>query len=87
MNKKWSDKGWEDYLYWQEQDNKTVRRINKLLKDIDRNNYSGIGKPEQLKHEWRGYWSRRIDDENRLIYRVFDDQIEIVQCRTHYDKK
>jgi len=85
MNKVWSDKAWEDYLYWQEQDRKTLRRINQLLKDIDRNVFDGIGKPEPLKHERIGYWSRRIDDVNRLIYRVVNEQIEIVQCRAHYD--
>ena len=85
MNKIWSDNAWEDYLYWQEQDRKTLRRINQLLKDIDRNARVGVGKPEQLKHERQGYWSRRIDDINRLIYRIVDNQIEIAQCRAHYD--
>jgi toxin YoeB len=85
MNKVWSDKAWEDYLYWQEQDKKTLRRINHILKDIDRNPYDGIGKPEPLKHEKQGYWSRRIDETNRLIYRVIDNHVEIAQCRAHYD--
>ena len=85
MNKVWSDNAWEDYLYWQRQDRKTLRRINQLLKDIDRNPYVGIGKPEPLKHERQGYWSRRIDDINRLIYRIVNNQIEIAQCRAHYD--
>ena len=85
MRKVWADKAWEDYLYWQEQDRKTLRRINQLLKDIDRNAFAGIGKPEPLKHERQGYWSRRIDDTNRLIYRVINDQIEIAQCRAHYN--
>ena len=85
MNKVWSDNAWEDYLYWQEQDKKTLRRINQLLKDIDRNAYVGIGKPEPLKHEHQGYWSRRIDDIHRLIYRIANNQIKIAQCRAHYD--
>ena len=85
MNKIWSDNAWEDYLYWQQQDRKTLKRINQLLKDIDRNNHSGIGKPEPLKHERQGYWSRRIDDTNRLIYRIVDNHVEIAQCRAHYD--
>lgn len=85
MIKIWSDKAWEDYLYWQEQDRKTLRRINQLIKDIDRNAFDGIGKPEPLKHERQGYWSRRIDDTNRLIYRIINNQIEIAQCRAHYD--
>jgi len=66
MNKIWSDGAWEDYLYWQAQDKKTLRRVNQLLRDIDRNGHKGIGKPEPLKHDKRGYWSRRIDDVNRL---------------------
>ena len=85
MNKVWSDNAWEDYLYWQEQDRKILRRVNQLLKDIDRNVYVGIGKPEPLKHERQGYWSRRIDDIHRLIYRIVNNQIEIAQCRAHYD--
>ena len=87
MTKIWADRAWEDYLYWQEQDRKTLKRINRILKDIERNAYEGIGKPEPLRHERQGYWSRRIDDVNRLIYRVkdTDGQIEIVQCRAHYD--
>lgn len=85
MNKIWADKAWDDYLYWQDQDRKTLRRINQLLKDIDRCAFDGIGKPEPLKHERQGYWSRRIDDTNRLIYRIVNDHIEIAQCRAHYD--
>ena len=85
MIKIWSDKAWEDYLYWQVQDKKILQRINQLLKDIERNAIIGIGKPEPLKHERHGYWSRRIDESNRLIYRVANNQIEIVQCRAHYD--
>ena len=80
MNKVWSDNAWGDYLYWQEQDRKTLRRINQLLKDIDRNACDGIGKPEPLKHERQGYLSRHIDDVNRLVYRVVNNQIEIAHA-------
>jgi toxin YoeB len=85
MNKIWSDNAWEDYLYWQEQDRKTLRKINKLIKDIDRSPFSGIGKPELLKHDWQGFWSRQIDEYNRIVYRISNNQIEIAQCRSHYD--
>jgi toxin YoeB len=84
MLKLWSDNAWEDYLYWQTQDKKILKRINQLLKDIDRNGYEGIGKPEPLKYELQGFWSRRIDDEHRLVYRIKEDRIEIVSCRLHY---
>ncbi|MCL2789865.1 MAG: Txe/YoeB family addiction module toxin [Desulfobulbus sp.] len=87
MVKIWSDGAWEDYLYWQAQDKKTLRRVNQLLLDIDRNGHKGIGKPEPLKHDKHGYWSRRIDDVNRLVYRIVDNRIEIAQCRTHYDER
>lgn len=76
--------GFEDYLYWQTQDRKTLKRINLLIQDIDRNGYKGIGKPEALKHEYQGYWSRRIDGENRLVYLIEDDTIRVVSCRFHY---
>ena len=84
MNKVWSDIAWDDYVYWQTQDRKTLRRINKLIEDIDRNGYSGIGKPEPLKHEFSGWWNRRIDEKNRLVYRIDHDQIYIAQCGSHY---
>lgn len=87
MNKSWDDFAWEDYLYWQTQDKKTLKRINLLIQDIDRNGYSGIGKPEPLKDNLQGYWSRRIDDTNRLVYRIEDGKIEILQCRSHYSGK
>ena len=74
---------WEYDLYWQTQDKKTLKRINALLKDIDRNGSEGIGKPEPLK-DCEGYWSRRIDDVNRLVYRISDKEIEIIQCKGHY---
>ena len=80
-------RAWEDYLYWLEQDKKTLRRINKLITDIERNGYDGIGNPEPLIGNYSGYWSRRIDEKNRLVYRVLNDTIEIVQCRTHYGDK
>ncbi|MBE5995460.1 MAG: Txe/YoeB family addiction module toxin [Paenibacillaceae bacterium] len=84
MKKIWDDEAWEDYLYWQTQDRKTLKRINLLIQDIDRNGYSGIGKPEPLKGNMQGYWSRRIDEVNRLVYRINGGKIEIIQCRTHY---
>lgn len=87
MIKAWDDFAWEDYLYWQKQDKKTLRRVNQLLQDIDRNGYSGIGKPEPLKGNLQGYWSRRIDDTNRIVYRIIDDRIEILQCRSHYNDR
>jgi toxin YoeB len=87
MNKIWSDEAWEDYLYWQIQDKKTLKRINQLIQDIDRNGYGGIGKPEPLGENLSGFWSRRIDDKNRLVYRVSDGNIKIAQCRTHYRDK
>jgi len=80
----WSFQAWDDYLYWQNQDRKTLKRINTLLKDIERNPYNGIGEPELLKWDMCGHWSRRIDDFNRLIYIVKDEQIDIINCRGHY---
>ena len=79
------DESWEDYLYWQKINKKTLKKINDLLKDISRNPFLGIGKPEPLKHKYKGYWSRRIDGEHRLIYRVKDNEIHIAKCRFHYD--
>lgn len=87
MNKIFSGEAWEDYLYWQTQDKKTLKRINQLIQDIDRNIYDGIGKPEPLGGDLSGFWSRRIDDKNRLVYRVKENNIEIAQCRTHYKDK
>ena len=77
-------KGFDEYLYWQSQDRKTLKRINQLLNDIDRNGNEGMGKPEALKYELQGFWSRRIDDENRLIYKIDDDAIHVLHCRFHY---
>ena len=86
-NISFSEEGWEDYLYWQTQDKRTLKRINKLLRDILRNGYDGIGKPEPLKGDLSGLWSRRIDESNRIVYRVKEDVIEIVQCGSHYRDK
>ena len=83
-NLKFTPHGWEEYEYWQNQDKKTLKRINKLIKDIQRNPFEGIGKPEPLKFEFQGCWSRRIDDANRLVYTVSDKEITILQCRFHY---
>jgi toxin YoeB len=79
------DESWEDYLYWQRTDKKMMLKINELLKDISRTPYSGPGKPEPLKYKYKGYWSRRINEEHRLIYRFSEDEILIAKCRFHYD--
>ncbi len=79
------EESWEDYLYLQKTDKNKLKRINELLKDISRNPYHGIGKPEPLKYKYSGFWSRRIDDEHRLIYQVKDEEILIAKCRFHYD--
>lgn len=84
MRLSWEPHAWEDYLYWQQTDKQTVKRINELIKDCMRQPFNGIGKPEPLKEELRGYWSRRITDEHRLVYKVLNDQIVITQCRYHY---
>jgi toxin YoeB len=78
-----SDDGWDDYRYWQTQDRKILKRINQLIEDISRNENTGIGKPEPLRHEWAEWWSRRITQEHRLVYRV-SDGVEIAVCRFHY---
>jgi len=87
MKKLWTDRAWDDYLYWQTQDKKTLRKLNKLIADIERNPFEGIGKPEPLKHDLSGWWSRHIDDANRIIYRIKNDNLEISQCKSHYDGK
>lgn len=85
MIKVWHDEAWEDYLYWQSQDRKTLKRINQLLKDIERNGYNGgIGKTEPLKGDLSGFWSKRIDDKNRIVFRIKDGKLEIAQCGSHY---
>jgi toxin YoeB len=85
MQKAWTDDAWADYLHWQTQDKKTLKRINSLLQDIDRQPFSGIGKPEPLKGSKQGYWSRRIDEANRIVYKIENNQIIITQCGGHYD--
>lgn len=85
MNKAFTDIGWEDYLYWQTEDRKKLRKINTLLKDIERNGNEGIGKPEPLTGDLSGFWSRRINQKDRLIYALEMDQIIIIACRYHYD--
>ena len=85
MNKSWYDKAWDDYLYWQVQDKKTLKRINQLIKDTERNPFGGIGKPEPLKGDLAGFWSRRIDDTNRLVYRVNGEILEILSCKGQYE--
>ena len=87
MIKSWTDEAWEDFEYWTRQDKKTLKRILQLLKDIDRNGYDGIGKPERLSGELSSYWSRRIDDCNRLVYRIDGNIVRIVQCGSHYRDK
>ena len=85
MKKIWFDEAWEDYIYWQQQDKKTLKRINALLKEIERENFKGIGKPEPLQGELSGFWSRRIDDTNRIVYRIVEGRLEILSCKGHYD--
>ncbi|MGI9278113.1 MAG: Txe/YoeB family addiction module toxin [Endozoicomonas sp.] len=80
----WSHNAWNDYLYWQNQDKKTLKRINKLITECLREPFTGTGKPEPLKGNWKGFWSRRIDDENRLVYQVSEAQLIIAACRFHY---
>lgn len=87
MNKVWHDTAWKDYLYWQNTDKRILKRINQLLKDIDRGGYEGIGKPEQLSGDLAGWWSRRIDDKHRLVYRIKDNSILIAECKGHYSDK
>ena len=87
MNITWHESAWEDYLYWQKQDNKTLAKINKLLADICRNGNTGIGKPEQLRGNLSEYWSRRIDEKNRIVYSLNDDNVNIIQCGSHYRDK
>ena len=86
MNRKiaWTGEAWKDYLYWQTQDKKTLKRINKLINDTMRQPFEGIGKPEPLRENLSGFWSRRIDDTNRLVYAADDDFLTIISCRYHY---
>ena len=82
----WTSEAWSDYLYWQGQDKKTLKRINKLIRGAQRSPFEGIGKPEPLKENLTGFWSRRIDDTHRLVYAVDNHQITIISCRYHYQK-
>lgn len=84
MNVLFTDEAWEDYLYWQQYDKKLVKKINSLIKEIKRTPFEGTGKPEPLKHELQGCWSRRVNQEHRIVYEVFDEQINIIACRFHY---
>ncbi len=85
MKKVWFEEAWDDYTYWQTQDKKTLKRINALIKDIERNHFEGIGKPEPLKGDLSGFWSRRIDDVNRIVYRINNGILEILSCKGHYN--
>jgi len=80
----WSENAWEDYLYWQKHDKKLLLKINELIKAIQRDAFKGIGDPEPLKHNWQGYWSRRMTREHRIIYKVVGDELWLAQCRYHY---
>ncbi len=82
----WHVHAWDDYIYWLKNDKRILNRINALIKDILRNPFDGIGKPEPLKHKWSGFWSRRINHEHRLVYIIQNEQLIIAQCRYHYDK-
>ena len=85
MRLAWYEDAWDDYVRWQTQDKKTLKRINALIRDAQRSPYEGIGKPEPLKNNLSGWWSRRIDESNRLVYKVQDGLLIIAECRTHYD--
>ena len=87
MRKLWHDEAWEEYLYWQSQDKKTLKKINRLLTDIDRNGYQCTAKPEPLGENLAGYWSVRIDEKNRIVFQIDGNDLEILQCGTHYKDK
>ena len=88
MKVNFTETGWRDYIYWENQDKKTMKQINRLIDDIGRNGHDGIGKPEQLCGDLSGWWSRHIDEKNRLVYRLVDDNaVEISQCNGHYRDK
>ncbi|MGC0274000.1 Txe/YoeB family addiction module toxin [Pseudactinotalea sp. Z1739] len=82
----WDSNAWEDYLWWQAQDRRILKRINNLIEDVVRNGNQGIGKPEPLKHDFDGYWSRRITEEHRLVYKVTETEVRIAACRYHYGR-
>ena len=86
MNKLFTDESWKDYLYWSETDRKQLKKINDLIKEIERDPFNGIGKPEPLKHKLKGFWSRRIDHEHRIVYHIENDNIIFISLRFHYDK-
>ena len=86
MNKVWTENAWQDYIYWQTEDRKTLKKINRLIEDVSRNGNNGIGKPEPLVGELSGFWSRRIDETNRLVYKTDSQNIYILSCRYHYHK-
>lgn len=85
MRKIWDDKAWADYLYWQTNDKRMLKRINALISDVERNPFDGVGKPEPLRGDLRGFWSRRIDGTHRLVYRIVDNMLEISSCKDHYE--
>ncbi|WP_373484138.1 Txe/YoeB family addiction module toxin [Acetobacterium sp.] len=85
MNKLFSEHAWDEYLSWHNKDKKILKKIHELIRDIERNGYTGIGKPEALRHELSGYWSRRISESDRLIYKIQDDTIYIIGCKSHYE--
>lgn len=85
MNKLFTDNGWRDYIYWETEDRKTLKRINKLIDDISRNGNEGIGKPEPLTGNLEGFWSRRINDKDRLVYKLEGEDVVVLSCRYHYD--
>ena len=87
MRKIWDDDAWDAYVAWQAKDKKTLKKINELLKDIDRNGYKGIGNPKPLRENLSGYWSRDIDKKNRIVYKIENDEIRIAQCGTHFGDK
>lgn len=85
MRKIWDDKAWADYLYWQTNDKRMLKRINALISDVERSPFDGVGKPEPLRGDLRGFWSRRIDGTHRLVYRIVDNMLEISSCKDHYE--
>lgn len=87
MNKVFTSHGWDDYIYWETKDRKTLKKINELVEDITRNGNEGIGKPELLKGNFSGFWSRRINDRDRLIYKIDNENIYILACRYHYNEE
>ena len=85
MKLQWDERAWNEYCEWQTLDKKTVKRINEIIKDIQRTPFDGIAKPEPLKNNYSGWWSRRIDDKNRIVYKIINDMVIIAQCKGHYN--